>query len=123
VVCKGAATAAVILLLAGAGAACSGEPVILESGLLDYRLPTVLEVKGGRFSCLASELPRDQRRAYHCGGARELRAVYEDEPLAEETHWYYWRVAQEGKSAQYPGNATCARGHLAWSSPHWVIVK
>jgi hypothetical protein len=56
-------------------------------------------------------------------GGRELRAAFQDEQLAPGTHWYYWRVAQEGKSAQYPGNVTCARGHLAWSSPHWVLVK
>ena len=70
-------------------------------------------------------LVRDGReiKTFPGNGGRELRAVHEDVQLAEGKHWYYWRVAQEGQSAQYPGNVTCARGHLAWSSPHWVIVK
>ncbi|MBC8870951.1 MAG: hypothetical protein H8E44_16120 [Planctomycetes bacterium] len=39
-----------------------------------------------------------------------LRVVFEDEPLAKWTHWYYWRVAQEGPSPLYRGHAKLAPG-------------
>ncbi|MHC4400982.1 MAG: DUF3604 domain-containing protein, partial [Planctomycetota bacterium] len=56
-------------------------------------------------------------------GTRRLSVAYRDEQLPGGTHWYYWRIAQEGTSPRYPGNVKVARGHLAWSSPHWVIVE
>jgi len=56
-------------------------------------------------------------------GKERLRLVFNDEALPKGTHWYYWRVAQEGQSPLYRGNAKAARGHLAWSSPHWVIIE
>jgi len=56
-------------------------------------------------------------------GSRRLRAVHRDAGLTPGTHWYYWRVAQQGTSPRYPGNVKVARGHLAWSTPHWVVVN
>ena len=95
-----------------------------EVDLVDRRVRITLFAVGTK-PIVEATLVRDGRalKTFPGSGARELRAVYEDEQLAEGTHWYYWRVAQEGESAQYPGNVTCARGHLAWSSPHWGIVK
>ncbi len=55
-------------------------------------------------------------------GKKNLHVVFNDENLPKGTHWYYWRIAQEGESPLYRGNAKVARGHLAWSSPHWVTV-
>ncbi len=55
-------------------------------------------------------------------GTESLSVVRIDRDLTEGTHWYYWRIAQEGDSTNYPGNVAVARGHMAWSSPHWVRV-
>jgi len=38
------------------------------------------------------------------------------------THWYYWRVEQDGSAKHYGGNVMVALGNLAWSTPHWVKV-
>lgn len=38
------------------------------------------------------------------------------------THWYYWRVEQDGSSKHYGGNVMVALGNLAWSTPNWVTV-
>jgi len=55
-------------------------------------------------------------------GQREFHAQYRTQPLSPGTHWFYWRIVQEGSSPQFPGNVCVARGHLAWCSPHWVTV-
>jgi len=55
-------------------------------------------------------------------GNREFAVEYEDSGLSKGTHWYYWRVAQERPASDLPGNVMVAHGHLAWSSPHWVVV-
>jgi hypothetical protein len=55
-------------------------------------------------------------------GTTRLSVVHKDQNITEGTHWYYWRISQEGESPHYPGNVAVARGHMAWSSPHWVIV-
>ena len=61
-------------------------------------------------------------KTFTAADRKTLQAVYNDTQLPQGTHWYYWRVAQEGQSPLYRGNAKVARGHLAWSSPHWVVV-
>ena len=55
-------------------------------------------------------------------GTERLSVIHKDESLSEGTHWYYWWISQEGDSTNYPGNVAVARGHMAWSSPHWVTV-
>ena len=55
-------------------------------------------------------------------GTAQLSVVHKDRSISEGTHWYYWRILQEGDSTNYPGNVAVARGHMAWSSPHWVVV-
>jgi len=62
-------------------------------------------------------------KTFEAGGTRDLSLRHRDTQLAPGTHWYYWRIAQEGTSPRYPGNVKVARGHLAWSTPHWVIVE
>jgi hypothetical protein len=61
-------------------------------------------------------------KTFEGSGKRELSVIYDDAGLPSGTHWYYWRIAQEGTPPSYPGNVKVARGSLAWSSPHWVIV-
>jgi hypothetical protein len=52
------------------------------------------------------------------GSSAELE--YEEKVTVPGTHWYYWRVEQEGVSQHYGGNVSTAFGNLAWSTPHWV---
>jgi hypothetical protein len=115
--------------------ATNGSWIMLDSRLNGAMMGQEVEAAGGnvRITLLAigtkpivrATLVRDGQeiQTFPGNGGPELRAVHEDGQLAKGTHWYYWRVAQEGTSAQYPGNVTCARGHLAWSSPHWVVVE
>jgi len=65
----------------------------------------------------------EEIRTIEGDGTRNLSAVHHDADLAPGTHWYYWRIAQQGTSPNYPGNVKVARGHLAWSTPHWVTVE
>ncbi len=62
-------------------------------------------------------------KVFEGDGSRELSVEYEDSDLSRGTHWYYWRVAQQRPASDLPGNVMVAHGHLAWSSPHWVVVE
>ncbi len=55
-------------------------------------------------------------------GARSATFEHADAEVSAGTHWYYWRVEQEGSSRHYGGNVLVALGHLAWSTPNWVTV-
>lgn len=59
----------------------------------------------------------------YMGNGEKLTVNHRIRGLKKGTHWYYWRIVQEGSSPQYPGNVKVARGNLAWSSPHWVVVE
>lgn len=48
---------------------------------------------------------------------------YEVTESAPGTHWYYWRIEQEGVSRHYGGNVSTAFGNLAWSTPHWITFE
>ncbi len=56
-------------------------------------------------------------------GAHRLEVEFIDKELPKGTHWYYWRVSQAGTGRVLPGNLMPARGHLAWSSPSWLVVE
>lgn len=56
------------------------------------------------------------------GDAQEKNFEYVDAAPAPGTHWYYWRVEQEGSARHYGGNVAVALGNLAWSTPNWVRV-
>jgi hypothetical protein len=109
-----------IVLDSRANGALMGQDVEAAEGQVRITLTAV-----GTRPIVRAALVRDGREIASFPGndQQELRAAHADGELAKGTHWYYWRVAQQGTSAQYPGNVTCAQGHLAWSSPHWVIVK
>jgi len=55
-------------------------------------------------------------------GKKSSEIAYTDNP-GSGYHWYYWRIKQEGEWPDYPGNTKVAEGHLAWSSPHRVMVE
>jgi hypothetical protein len=73
---------------------------------------------------VSAHLIRDgaEVKTFEGTGNREFSVEYEDSGLNNGTHWYYWRVAQERDAPDLPGNVMVAHGHLAWSSPHWVVV-
>jgi hypothetical protein len=56
-------------------------------------------------------------------GSQEFKTSFTDDSLQKGTHWYYWRVSQERPTRVLPGNLMPAHGHLAWSSPNWVIAR
>lgn len=55
-------------------------------------------------------------------GATTANFEHDDADAPAGTHWYYWRVEQEGSSKHYGGNVMVALGNLAWSTPNWVRV-
>ena len=57
------------------------------------------------------------------GSAKEMKLEHKVEGLKPGRHWFYWEIEQEGTSKQYSGNISTARGHWAWSSPHFVDVE
>jgi len=73
---------------------------------------------------VSAHLVRDgvELKMFEGNGNREFSAEFEDSDLSTGTHWYYWRVAQQRAASDLPGNVMVAHGHLAWSSPHWVVV-
>jgi hypothetical protein len=61
--------------------------------------------------------------SFDAANERELSVSHIDEDVPVGTHWYHWRVAQERRAPDLPGNLMAACGHLAWSSPMWVRVE
>lgn len=57
------------------------------------------------------------------GSAKEMTLEHEVARLKPGRHWFYWEIEQQGTSKQYSGNISTARGHRAWSSPHFVDVE
>lgn len=90
----------------------------------DGKVKITLSVVGTR-PIVRATLIRDgeEVNVFDGDGTARLSAEHRDANLAPGVHWYYWRIAQEGTSPRYPGNVKVARGHLAWSSPHWVTVE
>ncbi|MFP6676406.1 MAG: hypothetical protein VB878_15080, partial [Pirellulaceae bacterium] len=64
----------------------------------------------------------EQIRTFQGNGEKDLNIEYRDTGLSPGVHWYYWRISQENAAAVLPGNLMAAHGHLAWSTPHWVLV-
>jgi hypothetical protein len=108
-----------IILDSRANGAFMGTEVHSPDGSIDI----VLELIGTK-PLVRITLFRDGKelKTFDGDGNRQIRLSFKDERLPNGTHWYYWRVAQQGQSPLYRGNAKVARGHLAWSSPHWIIV-
>ncbi|MFT5093976.1 MAG: hypothetical protein ACI93T_002807 [Porticoccaceae bacterium] len=95
-----------------------------ESTATGGRVTLTLHAIGTRAITRAS-LIRDGEVVHEVSGndSRDLKTSFTDEGLPKGTHWYYWRVSQERPARVLPGNLMPAHGHLAWSSPNWVIVR
>jgi hypothetical protein len=96
-----------------------GQEAHSADGMAEIRLSVV-----GTKPIVSATLIRDGEEIHTIegDGTDKLTAVHRDADLSPGIHWYYWRIAQQGTSPNYPGNVKVARGHLAWSTPHWVIV-
>jgi len=95
-----------------------------ETECPDGNVEITLRAVGSR-PIVAATLIRDggQIVTFDGDGRKDLTITHRDQGLSPGTHWYYWRIVQQGAAARYPGNLKVARGQLAWSSPHWVVVK
>ncbi len=113
--------------------ATNGSHLILDARLNGRPMGECVEgARPVRLSLLAkgtrpivrATLIRDGRtlQTFDGTGATTLKVEHRDEGASVGKHWYYWRVAQQGRSPQYPSNVKVARGHLAWSTPHWVTL-
>ena len=113
--------------------ATNGSHIILDSRLNGRPMGECVErARSVRLSLFArgtrpivrAVLIRDGREVetFDGNGAQTLNVSVTDSDASPGRHWYYWRVSQAGRSPSYPSNVKVARGHLAWSSPHWVTV-
>ena len=97
-----------------------GQDVMANAGAVTLKLHAI-----GTRPLVSMTLIRDGKeiRTVKADGEREIRIEHRDVGLKSGVHWYYWRVSQSRAAAELPGNLMAAHGHLAWSTPHWVIVK
>ena len=95
-----------------------------EAKAAQGKVTLTLRVIGTR-PIVSAHLIRDgvEVKMFEGNGNREFSVEHEDSDLSKGTHWYYWRVAQQRAASDLPGNVMVAHGHLAWSSPHWVVVE
>jgi hypothetical protein len=102
-----------------AGDAFMGEETRAEHRRITLKLHAI-----GTRAITSATLVRDGKEIYKVNieGRRDVRVEFTDENLTLGTHWYYWRIAQDITAPVLPGNLMAAHGHLAWSSPHWVVV-
>ncbi|MCA9220751.1 MAG: hypothetical protein KDA71_10510, partial [Planctomycetales bacterium] len=97
-----------------------GEEVTAKNRQITLNLHAI-----GTRDITSAVLVRDGEEIYKIAleGRREVRVEYIDENMAPGTHWYYWRVSQDKTAPALPGNLMAAHGHLAWSSPHWIVAE
>lgn len=90
----------------------------------DGSITLTLQAIGTRAITKAT-LVRDGEVIHEVDGnnSRDFKTSYTDSGLTQGTHWYYWRVQQERPARVLPGNLMPAHGHLAWSSPNWIVVE
>jgi hypothetical protein len=109
-----------IFLDSRANEAMMGQDVVADNQTVELRLRAVAPRMITR-----AELVRDGEVVHTAvgNGTTELTVAFFDEQLSRGEHWYYWRVTQAKAAPVLPGNLMAAQGHLAWSSPHWVMVE
>ena len=109
-----------IFVDARAGGALMGHESIAHRNRVTLSLRAI-----GTREIVSAVLIRDgtEIKTFSGGGKREFSATFTDENLSPGTHWYYWRIAQQRAAAPLPGNLMAAHGHLAWSTPNWVIAR
>jgi len=109
-----------IFVDARANGAVMGQDVSSKSGSVTLTINAI----GTRPIVEAVLIRNGQRiRTVQGDGTQQFTATVADEDLAPGTHWYYWQIRQERDAPVLPGNLMAAHGHLAWSTPHWVVVE
>jgi len=108
-----------ILVDARANGTFMGQDVTVQQDHVELTLRAI-----GTRPIVSAVLVRDGKeiQKFSGNGQREIKLSYRDTKLTGGTHWYYWRIAQEQDAPVLPGNMMAAYGHLAWSTPNWVIV-
>ncbi len=109
-----------IFLDARANGRFMGDEVIVKTNAVTLTLHTI-----GTRQIKNAALIRDGIEIYRTEleGRRDERLEFVDKNVPKGPHWYYWRVSQDISAPVLPGNLMAAHGHLAWSSPHWVVVE
>ena len=109
-----------IFIDARANGSIMGRDVPVHDGAVTLKLHAI-----GTRPIISAVLVRDgkQIRTFMGSGEREIRIEHHDTDLSRGLHWYYWRVAQERDAPDLPGNLMAAHGHLAWSTPHWIVSQ
>ena len=108
-----------ILVEARANGIFMGQDVMIKDNAVNLTLRSV-----GTRPIVSVVLIRDgeEIQRFPGNGKREIKLSYRDQELSSGTHWYYWRISQAQDAPVLPGNMMAAYGHLAWSTPNWVIV-
>ena len=108
-----------ILVDARANGIFMGQDVMLNGDVVNLTLHSI-----GTRPIVSAVLIRDgeEIKRFSGNGKREIKLSYRDQKLSSGTHWYYWRISQAQDAPVLPGNMMAAYGHLAWSTPNWVIV-
>ncbi len=108
-----------IFIDARAGDSFMGQEAAAQRGRMTFTLRAI-----GTRPITAATLVRDSEEIHTAkgDGKRELVVRFTDEKLTSGTHWYYWRIHQDVTAPVLPGNLMTAHGHLAWSSPHWIVI-
>ncbi len=108
-----------IFVDARANGTIMGRDVAVADGAVTLKLKVI-----GTRPLVSAVLIRngEQIRTFQGNGEKDLNIEYRDTGLSPGVHWYYWRISQENAATVLPGNLMAAHGHLAWSTPHWVLV-
>jgi hypothetical protein len=109
-----------IFLDTRAGDAIMGDKATATDGSITLTLHAI-----GTRPITQARLVRNGETIHEVTGdvTQELTASFTDEEHRQGTHWYYWRISQSVVSPVLPGHLMSAYGHLAWSSPSWIVVK
>ncbi len=109
-----------IFIDARANGVMMGQDLVANDGKLTLKLHAI-----GTRPIVQAVLIRDGKeiQTFVSSGQKELNIEHHDDRLAPGAHWYYWRVSQEHAAPSLPGNLMAAHGHVAWSTPHWIVSK
>ncbi len=96
-----------------------GQDVHATEGNVNLTLRAV-----GTRPIVSATLIRDGKElhTFKGNGLKTFNLEHQDTELSPGLHWYYWRVTQERAAPVLPGNLMTAHGHLAWSTPNWVVA-
>jgi hypothetical protein len=109
-----------IIVEARANGRLNGEEIKVDGGPVEFELAVI-----GTRPIVSATLIRngEKVKTFEGNGSQSLQVSFREDRLRQGEHWCYWEIAQQGTSTHYRGNTSVARGHLAWSSPHWIVIR